>query len=181
MVRQRYEIHGQATSHVTGVSPTWNFKRIRTSTVCGMVCGKTLLRPRAGLLRRTCSSWLHPPRFDMTQSEIASLPQAVFPGRVVVVCSPEDEIVYRHDIDKIRNSRLLGMDVESLLHIGRSSFSCSTCLVQLTRRNLCVIWRVQRNLEKTDPRTGILWFSSVLKDILCNPLILKVRIFQYSC
>ena len=137
-----------------------------------------LLNPSMGDRFDTCSSWLHSPWFDMTQSEIDALPRATFPGRVVTVSRPEDEVFYCQEVSMIQCSTLLGMDVEELFNIRPSSFSCSTCLVQLAMEQLCVIWRVQQNLKETRPRTGVLWFSSVLKEILCNPSILKVCIFN---
>ena len=142
------------------------------------ICGRTLLGFQAGLLKRTCSSWFHPPRFDMTQSEIDSLPWAAFPGEVVVVAGPRDEKRHRQKVATIRCSTLLGMDVEKLFHTSRSSFSRNTCVVQLATERLCVVWHVQRNRKVSHARTGILWFSSVLEDILCSPSILKVLIFS---
>ncbi len=104
------------------------------------------------------------PHLLLTRDEVPLFPVGRFPGRLLLISRPSHEIKHRDEICQLVESSILGCDTET----SPAAFPQAPCLLQLSSRDLCIMWRLRRGDVK---REG---FPPMLQGILQSPEITKV-------
>lgn len=124
---------------------------------------------RSAITEGTVSQlWLRiPPKFVRKLSlKAGNPPQLRYQGHVIIVNRPAEEHRHSNEIERLKQSSVLGMDTEA-----RPNFKGPPnppCLVQLANSELCVLWRLRT--QRFVPNE----FPTLLSGILTDTAIMKV-------